>query len=398
MDAPALRRILLELIGTARRPSLAGLSTADWAMLDRMAVQHRLQPLLHAQHRDNRAIPGAIAAGWRAAHRAAAITALAQVADLRVTVTLLEDAGFAPIALKGAWLAHHAYPEAAQRPARDIDLLLDSDTVMPAFDLLLSKGYSLESAPEMALADVLRLDKHMPPLLTPGGTRIELHQYLWEREGRLSHAIPAARDADFRQRATRGADGLLYPASADMLAHLIIHAIYSHRLDCGPLLLPDLDFLLRKAAAGQPDFWADFWREFWARAAREGWQSGARLVLELVAHYREGALIDFAAATVPAPADLLSAAPDLLLQELDTRRSAGFAAAALTGGPGQLFARLRGTHRAQGERAATRDMTAEGGFSGWASSRLIRTLGELSRRDVRRQSRELARLSKWLDQ
>ena len=69
-------------------------------------------------------MPAAIAGSWRAAHRRAAITALAQCADLARTAGLLEAAGFAPIALKGAWLAHHAYPEPAQRPMRDLDLLV----------------------------------------------------------------------------------------------------------------------------------------------------------------------------------------------------------------------------------------------------------------------------------
>jgi hypothetical protein len=42
--------------------------------------------------------------------------------------------------------------------------------------------------------------------------------------------------------------------------------------------------------------------------------------------------------------------------------------------------------------------SSTGGKLGWAGSRALRTLRDLSHGDVRRQSRQLAALSKWLDQ
>ena len=391
MNNAALRPVLLELVGTACSPDTSALDASDWVKLDYMAAQHRLQPLLHIQHRNNSAVPPAVASTWRAAHRVAAIAALAQTADLRATVHILEAAGFAPIALKGAWLAHRAYPEAAQRPARDIDLLLDPPTVLAAFELLQTHSFALEGPPEMALADILRLDKHMPPLIAPNGTRIELHQRLWEHDGRLDHTSPAARDAELRQRAVREVDGILYPAGEDMLIHLIVHAAYSHRLDCGPLLLADIDFLLRQITID--------WAQFWNRSEQEGWQRGARLVLELVKQFRTHTAIDLSADRGPAPApELLAAAPDLLLQELATRQSAGFAAATVLRGPAGFVARLTGKRSTHDGGTATRDMASPGGFLGWARSRFARTVSDLAQADVRRQSRNLARISQWLDQ
>ena len=185
-------------------------------------------------------------------------------------------------------------------------------------------------------------------------------------------------------------DGIRYLASQDTLSHLIIHAVYSHRLDCGPLLLADIDFLLQTAAI--------VWTDFWASAVNEGWRSGARLVLELVATYRVGTSIDFKPDQgKPTPTEVLAGAPDLLLQDLDTRRSAGLAAAALTAGPKQFLQRLRGRRGAHGEAEVTRTMDHEGGMLGWAGSRAWRSLTQLARADVRRQSRQLAALSQWLD-
>lgn len=390
MDRSALRRLLLDLAGTASPPDLTPLDETGWAELDRIAAQHRLQPLLHARQRGNPAIPGSIAASWQTAHRIAAMQAMVQRAELAETCALLERAGFAPIALKGAWLSAHAYPEPAQRPMRDIDLLVTPETVIPAYKALLAAGHADAGKAEMALTDVVRLDKHMPPLRAPRGTWIELHHRLWERDGRLDHASPQGDEAAVRARAGSGPDGIRYPAPQDLLAHLIVHAVYSHRLDCGPLVLSDIAMLTAAAPIDWPRLWAD--------ATAQGWRDGARLLLELTLHYHPAAPIDFTADQgEPAPAALVEAAPDLLLQELETRASAGLAAATLKAGPAKLAERISGRRKVADEAPAARLTERDGGMLGWAGSRALRSLRDLSRADVRRQSRQLAALSKWLD-
>lgn len=390
MDVPALRRTLLDLIGTARLPDLARLDDRQWDELDRIAAMHRLQPLLHARHADHPALPQAIAARWRAARRQAAMVAMAQQAELKRTFDLLEGSGFEPVALKGAWLACHAYPDPAQRPMRDIDLLVSPQRVLGAFELLVGAGYVQLEPAEMALADIVRLGKHMPPLGSPGGIVIELHHRLWEPDGSLDFASPRSDETELMSRSRLASDGIRYLEPSDLLAHLIVHAVYSHRLDCGPLLLPDIAHLLEVAVID--------WPAFWAEAAANGWRDGARLVLELVADAFPQAAIDFAPDRgEPTPGVLLGAAPDLLLQELATRASAGLAAATLKGGVGTLLARLAGRRGAPGEAAVTRTMDHEGGRIGWTVSRTWRTLCDLAHGDARRQSRQLAALAAWLD-
>ena len=134
------------------------------------------------------------------------------------------------------------------------------------------------------------------------------------------------------------------------------------------------------------------------QAQAERWRDGARLVLDLLVQWHPAAPVDFSADEgVPTPAVLLDSLPDLLLQDLDTRRSAGLVAAALKGGPGRLLRRLRGRQGAKGQGEVQRDVSREGGKLGWAASRAWRSFSELARADVRRQSRQLAALSKWLD-
>ena len=390
MDRAAQRRFLLELIGTATAADLAHFSPDEWTALDAMAAQHRLQPLLHAMHGQRTEIPEAIRNAWRAAHRLSAIHALAQQADLIETCALLERAGFIPVALKGAWLSRHAYPEAAQRPMRDLDLLVPPEQVIPAFRALLESGLRQESPAEMTVEEIVRLDKHMPPLTTPRGTRVELHHRLWELDGRLDHASPDEASLTIKPVVT-DPDGIRFLCPQEQLAHLIVHAVYSHRLDCGPLILSDISFLIQKENIDWPQFWSD--------AARHGWRNGARLMLELVARYRPETRIDFSADKGPsAPAALLGLAPDLLLQDLDTRHSAGFAAAALSGGPSSLMARLSGRRAAHHSAPAHRARRGLGAALHWAGSRLVRNVRDLARREVRQQSRQLAALSTWLDQ
>ena len=390
MDRPALRRILLGLVGTQQALDLSELDERDWAIINGLAGQHRLKPVLHAQHSANAEVPLALRRDWQDTHRVAALQAMLARQELIECAGLLEAASFAPIALKGAWLAHHAYPAAAQRPMRDLDLLVPAAQVLDGYAALLAAGYREFEPPEMPLLDVIRLDKHMPVLVSPRGAFVELHHRLWEPNGRLDHATPMQEEAALRRRAVLDGDGIRYLAPQDTLAHLIIHAVYSHRLDCGPLLLADIDFLLQTGAID--------WGEFWARAAAQGWRSGARLVLELVATYRAGTVIDFEPDQgTPTPSKMLAAAPDLLLQDLTTRRSAGLAAAALTAGPMKLLQRLRGRRGAHGEAEVTRTMDHEGGMFGWAGSRAWRSLTQLARADVRDQSRQLAALSQWLD-
>ena len=391
MDLPALRRVLLALVGNQQAPNLSDLDETDWVVINGLAGQHRLKPLLHAQHREYVAVPVDVRRDWQGAHRVAALQAMVARSELIECVGLLEAAGFAPIALKGAWLAHYAYPAPSLRPMRDLDLLVPVTQILDGYAALLAAGYSEFEPPETPLTDIVRLDKHMPMLVAPRGSIVELHHRLWEPDGRLDHATPMQDEAALRARAVVDEDGIRYLAPQDMLAHLIIHAVYSHRLDCGPLLLADIDFLLKSAAIN--------WPQFWARAASEGWRSGARLVLEMVATYRAVASIDFSCDTgAPTPTEVLGSVPDLLLQELATRRSAGLAAAALKAGPMKLLQRVRGRRGAHGEAEVTRTMDHEGGMLGWAGSRAWRSVAQLSRIDVRRQARQLAALSQWLDQ
>ncbi len=386
-----LRVLLLDLLGTRHVPAsrLAALAPGDWARLDALAQSYLCDPMLHHRRGGDAAIPAELRASWRGRYRANAMRALVLKAELGEVVALLEGAGLAPIALKGAWLAWHAYPEPALRPMSDIDLLLTVESVTAGYKLLQAHGYVVAAAPEMAMADLLRFDKHLPELRAPRGTIIELHHRLGEPDGRLDHASPSHDEAAVRARAQR-IDGILYPAPEDMLAHLLIHAAYGHRLNCGPVILADIAYFLARYPVD--------WPQFWARAAREGWRAGARLLLAVAAEHDDLDIALTGDAGPPPALAILNSFPDLILQDRATVQNAGLLATGFVGGRGNLWRRLRGLRGTHDGAQAPRDWSQEGGFIGWAGSRLWRFGGQLFHPELLRQSRDLARFSRWLDE
>lgn len=386
-----LRELLLELLSAnaVSRARLTALAPGDWARLEALAQSYHCDPLLHHRRGTEAAIPEGLRARWRMRYRASAMRALVLRAELHEVAALLEAAGLVPIALKGAWLAWHAYPDPALRPMTDIDLLLTPDTVIAGYELLQAHGYRLTAAPEMALPDLVRFDKHLPELTAPRGTIIELHHRLWEPDGRLDHVSPLHNEAAVRARAQRR-DGIWYPAPDDMLAHLLIHAAYGHRLNCGPVILADIACFVQRYPVD--------WAQFWARAAREGWRAGARLLLAVAAaHGQLDIPLTGDAGPPPTPA-ILASFPGLILQDRATLQNAALLATGLSGDRRAWWRLVRGRRGTQDGAQAPRDLSPQGGFVAWARSRLRRLGGQLLHPELLHQAQDLARFSRWLDQ
>ena len=379
-------RLLLDLLGTAKATDSG---QAKWDQLGAMARLHRLEPLLHFRHSENPAIPQSLRDQWRDAHRRAAMVALAQRADLEDCSALLAGQGFAPVALKGAFLAAHAYPEPALRPMRDLDLLVPQEQVLPAYRALMAAGYAPFEPPKIPLAEHARLEAHMPPLAMPRGSVLELHARISDLDGRLEYATPAGNEAGVIARAIE-LDGIRYPAPTDMLAHLVIHAVYGHRFDCGPLLLSDVHYLV----ARHPLDWTAFWT-----AARAGaWHDGARLVIELVRRYHgANAVPHHPAEPAPPPAAIVDLARDLLVQDWERKLYPRLLATAMTGGFGYLVRRLTGRVAAQGEEAVTIDRARDGGRLRWAGRQAALMAQGLASPATRRQAWQLARFRRWIE-
>lgn len=314
---------------------------------------------------------------WQEAHRRAGIDALVQRRDLIEMATLLESAEIRSLALKGSWLAWHAYPAAAERVLRDIDLLVAPEDGERAIAALLASGLTPLDGDGVAMEG-----KHYAPLVTPGGTMVELHVHLWEPPGTMEWPTPPLRDEQIIARAVSDPDqpALRYPAPADMLTHLAIHAAYSHRFEVGPLLLADVDYVVANSSLD--------WAEFWQNAQRGKYARGAALVLALVDHWRRPGLLEQSQCPVDVDSQAINCASGLLVQPLSARRStrslAAFSEARAAGGLAKA--------------AAT-------GFGRMGKllkspSHLVRrsaqTLGDLGSGDVRASAENSARIGEWL--
>ncbi|WP_336985437.1 nucleotidyltransferase family protein [Altererythrobacter aquiaggeris] len=391
LTGPAqIRRLLMGLLGP--QANAAAPDSRQWDLLSSLAGEHRLQPHLHGRlSRGELTVlpPPGIAATWEAAHRRSAISALAHRAELMRLTDILSGAGIAPTALKGAWLAWYAYPSPAERPVRDIDLLIAPNQVLAAFELLLDAGYMQAEPSAKPAAEMVKSAKHLPPLESPGGIRLELHMRCWETQAAFESFVPANDDPGIRERASKGAratDPVKYPSPRDMLDHLIIHAAYSHQLDVGPLLLSDLNYLVRSTAVD--------WQQLWARAENGGWENGAALIIAALDRWRIPGLLDHSGCRIAVPPSLIDAVPDLLLQSRATRKSAGLMAA--LGG-----ANHEGGTAMMGKRALDR-LGGRGRPAGqpywqWLFGRTGRTLAQLTDRETRRTGLKLVQLNNWLN-
>lgn len=386
-----VRLILLDLISTVRQPGaakLAALDDGDWAELNALAQLHRLQPLLHRRADGLLHIPANIRETWREAFRQAAMAALMHDAALRQCLALLAGHGIDGVALKGAYLSRHAYPEAALRPMRDLDILVPEAQAIPAFQLLEHAGYRMAKPLAASLEVYLRLEVHMPVLIAPSGVLIELHSRLSEPDGKLEYATPAI-DTHAVLAGASVIDAVRYPAPDAMLDHLIQHAIYGHRLDCGPLLLTDILYLAQRHPID--------WQAFWERAARGGWQDGARLVVALVRDYHGSHAVP-ACSNEPhgPPAAIMELARGLLVQDYRSKKAARFIGTLLSGALGTIAARITGRVKGGGDAGIRMDRSCDGGWLRWAWSQTRLIAGELSSRAVRQQARDLARFRRWL--
>lgn len=323
----ALAPLLLDMLASARgadRAVLAALSDGEWETIGAMAKQHRLAPLLHQQmggRGSDWPVPEALKARWARGWRASAERALAVQQALIAVGALADREGLAYAALKGAWLAWQAYPQAALRPMRDIDLLLSEEDAVRLHAAMSAAGAVPGKFSHTPIDFALAHHKHLPPLhWGPQKVAFELHWRLSNPvEGEGRSGVAAATDALLarRVRATVGPADIAYLDPTDTLLHLVVHAAYGRQpFDNGPQVLADLAAATGAAAIDWPRFWAD--------AAAQGRVGGARLLFALAAKY-QGVRVAGEPDAEPVPARLVAAAEALMLQDMDAKAERGFA-------------------------------------------------------------------------
>lgn len=310
-----LGRALLSLCGH-RASEIGELSQDDWTALDDLADQHRLRPFLHGRNTRGElgGVPDAIATGWSEAHRRNAIAMLAQRRALLQAVGTLSCAGIGSVALKGSALAWTVWPAPAERQMRDIDLLVAQEHAAEAYRALRASGWKAPDLADDELEQYATQETHMPPLYSPEGVMCELHAHVWSRPPLPGSPMPRRDDAGLLSRARfEERLGVAVPATADMLAHLTVHAACSHLLNVGPLALVDIDLACTRKRMD--------WGEFWKRGAEAGFDRPAALVFALVERWRRPGFLAASECPHDVERELLEVAELLLVQDLGARKN-----------------------------------------------------------------------------
>lgn len=316
-----LQDTLLALFSGRPCPSVS-LDAQDWQGIMEMAREHRLGPSLHwrlGREHAGLPVPATIGAELAAGSRACILRSLVLQRELVRAHRILAQAGIPAVALKGAYLAFHAYPNPALRPLRDLDLLVPEAQAVAAYEALLEGGCRPLKGDGGDLQFYLRERNHLPALRSVSGqVVIELHVRLSHHGQAEGAAIDLANDPGFWQRLERrdlAGETLLYPSPTDLLLHLATHAVYHHTFNNGPLILSDVAFLL----SGHEIDWPLFWR----LAERGGWTRGSMLVLAMTEKLFGRQPVDWPDPDGPVPdipGELVATASRLCLRQFSVRQ------------------------------------------------------------------------------
>lgn len=284
---PQLQSLLLDLLSPIRPvnpDAIQALNAEDWACMLTMVRQHRLGPLLHwqlARHHADLPIPEIVRSELKNNFQRAAMRTLVWQRELVLVHRILEKAAIPHVVLKGAYLACHAYPHPALRPMRDLDILVPKENALEAFQTLIDGGLAridqYSGTPEASL----EISKHFPPLCSPSKqVSVELHNRLFHPEHNGQAQADLSSTPLFWQACIHKniADTAMpFASPTHLLLHLIIHAVFDHQFDNGPLLLSDLAFLL--------DTQEIDWALFWDLANQGQQRRGCLLALKLMERY-----------------------------------------------------------------------------------------------------------------
>ena len=124
---------------------LNGLTEDDWTLLGRMAEAERVAPLIYWAAKSSQELRAAFN---QQTYTIVQTTYYASVArntvlfqELERILRILAEANIPVIVLKGAALAQTIYPDIALRPMTDLDILVKSEHLDRAVELLRTTGY-----------------------------------------------------------------------------------------------------------------------------------------------------------------------------------------------------------------------------------------------------------------
>jgi putative nucleotidyltransferase-like protein len=244
-------RLLFACIRNAfgRLDEPVGIDGLDWARFASLAGRQAVSPLV------DRGLPADLPVpcpARRILHDGSLASSLHQQVIIKPalgrTLEALDEAGLQPVVLKGAALAWTVYREASLRTFADLDLLLPSEQIGRAAEVLTAHGWRSRGVGPAN-------HHHLPALLTADGrAAVELHHRLLPAKSpyRLD---PGRLRARARRSVLAGREALVL-GPVDALHHACLHLAWADRYGRYPLR--GLVDVLALATADAPELdWAD---------------------------------------------------------------------------------------------------------------------------------------------
>ena len=293
MDAVRLAfgRAVPDADGLASQPSL------NWDSLLAQVSKQALAPLVYSGLKRSRVtVPAEVQGRLKMGFLGAVLHLESSLnPTLRLILQRMGDAGVTPIVLKGAALAHTAYPEPAFRTMGDVDLLVAEDEIDRA-------RQALDGLDSVAHSDGVEKDHHhlTPRLVKDRSVWVEIHHHLIPEDNPYALSLRDCWDRSLSADLAGVEARVLAPT--DSLHFVCLHLSYAHRYRWHPLR--SLIDILAMTSAGEPTLdW-----DLFLRTTRQSRTAGAVYWPLLLASQWLGA---------PVPEDvLLSLAPFSAVQSL----------------------------------------------------------------------------------
>ena len=222
---------------------LRGFNGESWRELVDRAAWHGVAPLLYHRLRrvENLVIPLEELVRLRDLYLHCQLMNRANLEQLSEIVRETTRAGYSVLFLKGAYLAHCVYEEAALRPMGDIDLLAPAHDAESVQRLLKTLGYRYAVGTEAI--DYSRLH-HLRPVSRVGSINIEVHYDLAAKWAPFVHDIVGLWGRSTRTRV--GDLDLPHLAPDDLLLHVCTHAAYNDEFRLGMAAACDIDAVVHR--------------------------------------------------------------------------------------------------------------------------------------------------------
>lgn len=247
------QRLLLTLLRRdTRRDAMPAFTAETWNELPAVAPRD-LHPYLAwrlPRLVDPTRLPPGVVEALEQARRGAVVGHLPRQALLRRIAGALDGAGVPFVVLKGAALAHLAYPEPALRPMGDIDVWTRADLMDQASAALIASGVPYSARMELRRAAANPMETATVRIFEAPGTQVVLELHGTVRS--MAATAPAWLEPAWARATPRDLGGVtvLVPHAEDMLTHLAVHAGAHHRFAMGLRPLLDIALWLEREGGG----------------------------------------------------------------------------------------------------------------------------------------------------